>query len=195
MKRLCLLASLLCLVACGDDDGAADSGSDTSILDANTHDTPAPDAPPASCGGVGGMPCADTEFCDYQGNICGAADGGGICRTRPVACTEEIDPVCACDGTTYSNECQANSAGVDVNGLGGCTPEAGNFACGFRYCPSASYCQVGIDDTGLPPAYNCLPLPTACTGAQDCACVSAEACGDMCVADDDDNLTVTCPGG
>ena len=69
------------------------------------------------------------------------------------------------------------------------------FACGYRFCDPSTYCRVVIDDTGMPPAYECFVYPAGCGGSPDCDCVSMEPCGFMCEADADGNLTLTCPGG
>ena len=71
--------------------------------------------------GVRGVPdCAGGQFCDHPDNLCGAADGPGVCRDRPDACIEIFDPVCGCDGNDYGNECVAHSAGVDIAHRGEC---------------------------------------------------------------------------
>lgn len=95
-------------------DCAPDASSDAS------QDAPS-DATGDECGGFLGLGCDGGEFCDYAIEaMCGSGDQLGTCRAIPAACTGEIDPVCGCDGETYSNPCAAAAAGVSVMSEGAC---------------------------------------------------------------------------
>ena len=69
----------------------------------------------AICGTRGAAACPADTFCSYAaGADCGAADKPGHCMKRPELCPEIFQPVCGCDGKTYSNACHAASAQVGV---------------------------------------------------------------------------------
>ena len=61
--------------------------------------------------------CEPEEFC---AKALGDCDGTGTCELRPEGCLAVWDPVCGCDGQTYSNACYAAMAGVSVDYLGEC---------------------------------------------------------------------------
>ena len=72
------------------------------------------------CGGPDELPCGIGTFCKYEEGVCGDPDETGICTPRPTVCTLEYDPVCGCDGKTYSNPCLADMAGVSIAHRGVC---------------------------------------------------------------------------
>jgi len=75
----------------------------------------------ATCGGIAGTQCsASGEYCDFGVGQCKTADAAGVCKTKPEICTEQHDPVCGCDGTTYDNPCKAARSGESIDHKGKC---------------------------------------------------------------------------
>ena len=73
----------------------------------------------------GGPSCASNSDCDetqYCKRDIGACDTDGVCTLITEVCTLDVqnDPVCGCDGSTYSNLCNAAYSGVSVASTGEC---------------------------------------------------------------------------
>jgi hypothetical protein len=75
------------------------------------------------CGSPGAQaPCEAGSFCDHEDKACGRQAAGGTCKPRPAleVCPAACNPICACDGVVYCNECYANNAGTDADPDGSC---------------------------------------------------------------------------
>jgi len=155
-------------------------------------------------GGTGGaqvcsdtpvMACPSGQICDLDTpNRCAAGFEPGHCIVPPSGCTTIFDPVCGCNGTTYSNDCERARARVQLDHTGSCAADAGaDAAVGCAACnPATAYCQITIGGPpGVPPSYACLTLPAGCGASPSCACLTSVACSSAC-ATSATGLTVTC---
>ncbi len=76
------------------------------------------------CGGIAGDQCPEGQFCQFRDGEC-CCDLQGLCQDLPEACPLVCDPVCGCDGQTYSNRCLAAKAGASVVHPGECREGGG----------------------------------------------------------------------
>ncbi|MEO7328857.1 MAG: hypothetical protein ABI193_09785, partial [Minicystis sp.] len=106
-------------------------------------------------------------------------------------------PTCACNGMVYSSACDAAGAGSDENNNAGCTPPAGLFPCGSKFCdPKTQYCKRTLTDIGgTGDDFSCTSLPAGCGVAPSCACLSSESCGPSCMDAGEGGFILTCGGG
>jgi hypothetical protein len=107
---------------------------------------------------------ADCSTGYYCAKPAGECAGAGTCQIRGDACLMYWDPVCGCDGNTYSNAGCAAVAGMSVAYRGECGQQ--------RY-----YCdRDGDGHAGIVP-YNCLIEPWLCDISQ-CQTTSGDDCDD-----------------
>lgn len=105
--------------------------------------------------------CAGNMYCATGEGECGSA---GSCEARPEICTAIYDPVCGCDGQTYSSACVAASAGVNVSYQGACEVAT---CTSSDQCGEGAYCAKKSCDE---PEGTCETRPDACTEQYDPVC-------------------------
>ena len=71
---------------------------------------------PGSC--LADADCAADSYCMRDTGVCG--DANGTCEVAATGCVSNWDPVCGCDGETYSNACYASRAGANIAHGGAC---------------------------------------------------------------------------
>jgi hypothetical protein len=90
------------------------------------------------------------QYCDYdEAAACGDNGAMGVCKTRPqpADCDSKDEPVCGCDGTTYTNACQAHAWDVSIRSQGpcplpdGCEYEGKRYLIGVKF-PAADGCNT-----------------------------------------------------
>jgi hypothetical protein len=102
--------------------------------------------------------CGELAFCQKAVGACAAR---GSCRPRSAMCTAQFDPVCGCDGSTYSNVCEAGRTGVSVAYAGQC----GHVCAGIagRPCPAGEVCNLPAGECHIVDGQGtCVEKPGAC---------------------------------
>jgi hypothetical protein len=137
---------------------------------------------PGLCGGRNMPECPQDMYCMFPpGTMCGASDIPGVCMPLEpeMACIEIYEPVCGCDGMTYSNECFAMAAGASIDHPGACDrePPVGGEVCGGRagdVCPQGTYCDYPLEAMC---GFSDLPGICAPLGEPECPAIFMPVCG------------------
>ena len=146
-------------------DGGADVDADASA---------GPEADGATAQGPCGT-CPGGEVCAFpDDDDCNGEPALPRCEPIAVICPGFDQPICGCDGQSYSR-CEANALGVRVRSDGVCdNPGSGAQCTGFdsTTCPPGEYCRYpfgalcgAIDSVG-----SCQPRPASCVDDQSPVC-------------------------
>lgn len=114
------------------------------------------------CGGIAGFTCDGEGYqCEFGPGTCDLVDNLGTCVVVPDICTRILDPVCGCDGVTYTNDCERLRAGAQKDHDGPCGTVCGGII--GTPCPKGFFCEHPegtcdiLDNQGT-----CVEIPGAC---------------------------------
>ncbi|MBN1960705.1 MAG: hypothetical protein JW841_07140 [Deltaproteobacteria bacterium] len=99
-----------------------------------------------------GNKCPEGNYCLY--NACGAKSG--TCTLQPTYCPTVREPVCGCNGVTYSNSCIAANKGMSIDYKGVCERD---------HCFKVGECGEGLYcyfDSCAAETGKCIKVPTDC---------------------------------
>jgi hypothetical protein len=127
--------------------------------------------PPVSCGGESGVACSEGELCVIPRGSCQPL-AGGFCLPEPEQCADVVDPVCGCDGETYTNGCEATKAGATIDTQGAC--EMAGICGGVfgRGCSEGELCLIEAQSCDPFAEGRCVKEPAECPDsiAPVCGC-------------------------
>jgi hypothetical protein len=131
-----------------------------------------------TCGGFAALECGAKQFCNYEpprGQGCDGqvADAAGVCEALPDVCDDQNDPVCGCDGRSYSNSCEAHRAGASVAKKGACAVKG--TSCDRRALTCSRAEPVCPEGQVAAIVGNCFG---DCVAIDQCTCSEADACPD-----------------
>jgi hypothetical protein len=125
------------------------------------------------CGGIAGVLCPTGERCELPSGECEVADLQGHCVEALEICPDYYEPVCGCDGVTYSNNCERQLAGGQLAHFGVC----------FEACVPGSPDACGAEEVCVTPPglcdltreAECVPRPVECAAEEwpVCGCDGA----------------------
>jgi hypothetical protein len=167
--RLIALSFVALVVGCGSSSsGSPDGGGGSGGSGGTSGDGGGGASADKKCGGIAGLTCGPSEWCDFAGETCGSGDELGDCKTQEANPANCGDVVCACDGKTYPTACRAHLAGFDTsdqscipgNGGGG-VPCAKDADCkpGLKCCPTNGTVSSPIACAPVPASGQCAQLP------------------------------------
>ncbi len=91
-----------------------------------------------------GPPCPNGQYCQLPTGKCIDSTVPGSCVTIPKFCPGIYAPVCGCDGNTYGNQCEMESAGVSKKHDGECKAECFLEGTGFVDFDTSGKCCAGL---------------------------------------------------
>jgi hypothetical protein len=149
--------------AASDDVACAGSATEIDFAALDAADQDAPAAAAKEC--TANKQCGGAK--SYCAKAVGDCAGKGACKARPEVCPDLFKPVCGCNGHTFSNECYAARAGVNVKSEGPCPAQS-------QACKTNAQCSKGdfcAKETGKCDGEGtCAVVPTICPTIVDPVC-------------------------